>query len=229
MSKILDIISYKKMALISSLPENNYELAKACWENGADVIKMHINVSHRASKNTFKSLEEEKDVLIKILNDSPIPVGIVAGQNTSVAENEIEEIIKMGFDFISLYGDHCPTSLIINKDITLMTAINYNYTLEEIKVIGNKDFGSILELSICHPDTYGERLNVHDLAKYSLYTNSVKVPTVVPTQRLILPNDVKLLHKIGVKYIMVGAISMGKTIDSISENTKKFATAIREL
>lgn len=85
MSRLLEKLKSSKMCLIASIPQNNYELAKAAWEAGADAIKVHINIWHRASGNSFGSLEENREVFEKILKDSPVPVGIVAGENAFVA------------------------------------------------------------------------------------------------------------------------------------------------
>ena len=62
MNKLLDRLNNNKMCLIASIPENNYEIAKAAWEAGADAVKVHINVWHRASNNTFGTLEQNQEV-----------------------------------------------------------------------------------------------------------------------------------------------------------------------
>lgn len=229
MNRLLEKLKTKKMCLIASIPENNYEFAKAAWEAGVDAIKVHINVWHRASNNTFGALEDNKEVFEKILRDSPVPVGIVAGENTFKAEEVVDEIVKMGFDFISLYGHHTPASLAVRNDITNFFAVNSTYTLEEIKIVGDGAFADILELSICQPETYGERLNAKDLVKYRYIANNVNIPTVVPTQHVVVPSDVKVLHSCGVKAIMIGAISMGKEKTSISNTLKAFKAEIDKL
>lgn len=76
MNKLLDRLNNNKMCLIASIPENNYEFAKAAWEAGVDAVKVHINVWHRASNNTFGTLEQNHEVFSKILRDCPVPVGI---------------------------------------------------------------------------------------------------------------------------------------------------------
>jgi hypothetical protein len=50
MSKIQQLLATKPMTLVVSLPENDYDLARLAWENGADAIKVHINVFHNATK-----------------------------------------------------------------------------------------------------------------------------------------------------------------------------------
>ena len=40
MNKLLDRLNNNKMCLIASIPENNYEFAKAAWEAGVDAVKV---------------------------------------------------------------------------------------------------------------------------------------------------------------------------------------------
>ncbi len=229
MNRLLDKLKKNKMCLIASIPENNYEFAKAAWEAGADAIKVHINVWHRASNNTFGSLEDNKEVFARIIKDSPVPVGIVAGEDAFKAEANLDEIVKMGFDFISLYGHHTPASLVARDDVNNFFAVNSTYSLDEIVAVGEGSFADILELSICQPETYGERLNAKDLVKYKYIASHVNIPTVVPTQHVILPSDVKLLAKCQVNAVMVGAISMGKEKASIVSTIKAFRKEIDNL
>ena len=56
MKSLLSIITNARFSLIVSLPKNDYNLAKAAWESGADAIKVHINVKHNASKQVFEDL-----------------------------------------------------------------------------------------------------------------------------------------------------------------------------
>ena len=229
MNKLLDRLNNNKMCLIASIPENNYDIAKAAWEAGADAVKVHINVWHRASNNTFGTLEDNFEVFSKILKDCPVPVGIVVGEDAFVAEENVDKAIEMGFDFISLYGHHTPASLAYRKDITNFFAVNSTYTLDEINAVSNSSFADILEMSICLPETYGERLNAKDLVRYEYISKHSAIPTVVPTQHYVLPTDVKALYKCGVKAVMVGAISMGKEIETISKTLKEFRKEIDKL
>ena len=45
--------------LIASLPRNDPELARAALAGGADVLKVHLNVTHNASGVRFGSLAEK--------------------------------------------------------------------------------------------------------------------------------------------------------------------------
>lgn len=229
MNKLLKKLNENKMSLIASLPENSYELAKIAWECGVDAIKVHVNVFHRASQNTFGSVEENKELFKRIIQDSPVPVGIVLGENPFLAESLIEEIVALGFDFISLYGHHTPASFIKRNDINNFFAVNSIYSPEELRYIATSFVADILELSVVEPEGYGERLSGRDIAKYQYIATHANVPCVVPTQKVVYPSDMKVLHKTGVKGIMVGAISYGKTAESIRETLIGFRKEIDAL
>lgn len=230
MSRIEELMKTKKMVLIVSLPENSYEMAEAAWLAGADAIKVHINVFHRASQNNFGTLESEKKVFEKIIKNSPVPVGIVIGEETAVAETLVDDVKAMGFDFISLYAHYTPTVLATNRNgLGNFLAVNYTYSFEEINILSNSFVADILEMSIVQPEGYGERLNARDLAKYEYISKMSKIPTVVPTQRLVYPSDVESLAKCKINALMVGAISIGKTIDSLTGKVRDFKKAIEEL
>ena len=49
----------RSMLLIASLPRNDPELARAAFDAGVDVAKIHINVHHHASNTHFGTLDEE--------------------------------------------------------------------------------------------------------------------------------------------------------------------------
>ena len=59
MNEYLRMLSEKRLTLIMSLPYNDPALCRAAFEAGADVVKVHINVEHRASGTHFGRLAEE--------------------------------------------------------------------------------------------------------------------------------------------------------------------------
>ena len=116
---LLDKLNEKKLTLIVSLPANDVELAKAAIEAGADMVKIHLNVEHRASKTRFGSLQEELEnvkAIRDLCNTHNISLGIVAGGHNEIPMSEIDGIMENGFEFISLYDKHM-NPLIMKKDI----------------------------------------------------------------------------------------------------------------
>src|SRR5690554_1072775 len=108
------------MSLIVSLPKNNFDYAKAAWESGADAIKIHVNANHFASGTKFYNMEKEWPVIKEILEKSPVPVGIVIGDNQDDIIKDFDNIMKQSFSFISVYFDHA-TLEILNQDKLMKT------------------------------------------------------------------------------------------------------------
>jgi hypothetical protein len=217
--KFRTLLAEGRFALIASLPANDPGLARAAWDNGADAVKIHINVNHRAGGVCFGSFDEERPGLEKILNAARGPVGIVPGAEPAAAEADLEKVLTAGFDFISLYAHHSPLSL-LDQGITRMLAADYSYSLDEIK--GLASMADIFEASIIRADNYGERLTLRDLTLYKNISALLDVPVVVPTQKKILPGEAAGLFRAGVSAIMIGAVSAGKTPEEFGRKTAEF-------
>ena len=61
--KFKELIEGNKFSLVVSLPSNNLELAKAALDGGAQAVKVHCNVWHRASGHTFGTYAENREFL----------------------------------------------------------------------------------------------------------------------------------------------------------------------
>jgi hypothetical protein len=229
MNKLLKKMQENKMTLIASLPRNEYELAKLAWENGADAIKVHANVFHNASQNDFGSLADFKNEFLKIIKDSPVPVGLVPGGSAEAAEAVLEEIVAMGFDFVSLYAHHTPATFYYDKKINNFLSVNSSYSYQEIAEITNNGYADMLELSIIDKEEYGTRLNARDLAKYETIAGLSDTPCVVPSQKFMKAKDIPLLYKTGVKAVMLGAVVFGKDASNLESAVKAFRKEIDQL
>lgn len=228
MTSLYESLQSKPMTLIASLPANSYELARSAWENGADAVKIHINVSHRASGTMFKSFEEEREQLERILADSPVPVGLVAGNSTEEVLSDYETIKSQPFDFMSLYLHSAPSEILADKRFTCMMACDYTYQRSEIELFQAMGV-DILEASIVHPDQYGAYLNSRDLLRYRQLVQDSGLPVVVPSQKKLRVEDISSIAGSGVKGMMLGAVVTGKTTESIGAAMAQFREAIDRL
>jgi len=229
MNRLLKKMQESKMTLIASLPRNDYNLAKLAWESGADAIKVHANVFHNASQNDFGSLADFKAEFLRILKDSPVPVGLVPGGSAESAEEVMDEIVEMGFDFLSLYAHHTPASFYYDLRINNFLSVNSSYSYQEISELTNNGYADMLELSIIDKEEYGTRLNARDLSKYQTIASLSEVPCVVPSQKFMKSKDVPLLYRTGVKAVMLGAIVFGKDASNLESALKAFRKEIDQL
>ncbi len=225
----LSVFNQKKPALIMSLPGNDPSLARIAVECGADVIKIHMNVQHRASGLHFRTFEEEKERLAEIREVAgQLPCGIVAGNRVEDIERDCPHAAQMGYDFVSLYASAAPLSVLSDKSMKKMIALAPGYSLEDVRLL-SKIGADVLEASVMQPETYGQRLTAKELLEYASITENSKLPVVIPTQRAILPDEVKMLSEIGVSGIMIGAVVTGKEPESIKRSISAFRNAIDRL
>jgi len=226
LSRILQAVRAKQrpMVLIASLPCNDPDLVKACLNGGADVIKVHINLNHRASASALGTLAQERHNLEKILElCKDIPCGIVPGDDpTKIDPNEMLELFSMGFDFISLYLHDTPVGVLPPSNaLERMLALSSSDSLEMAKSIDSLDI-QVLEASIMAKETYGQPLTYRDLALYRQLRQDTTLPIVVPSQHAFTPNGLHEISLIGVEAVMLGTIVTGKTPESWQNTFRKF-------
>jgi len=214
------LLERKKHILIVSLPENKLEFAQAAVEGGADAIKLHLNVVHRATGRMFPSWSEEKRNIERIC-ELDICVGVVpGGRNHFATERDLVEMQEVGICFIDFFVDYAPS---------------YVMKVELARMFGLNDFSQIcciqaaqdlkpdaLELSIVPEERYGERLTVGDLLRYSKAVNSSSVPCFVPSEKKIEPSEVLSILSCGVKGIIIGPIVTGTSLKEFSQAVRVF-------
>ena len=98
-----DLINTRKFMLVVSLPSNDLALARAALEGGADAVKVHCNVWHRASGHSFGSYEENREFLRQLIGlCGDVPVGLMPGTDQAFITNEERlELEEMGLSFTS--------------------------------------------------------------------------------------------------------------------------------
>jgi len=209
-----------KMSLIVSLPTNSYESFQAAVEGGADAIKIHFNVDHRASGNPFFSVKHYKALIDQMVRSFSGPLGAVAGDALhKVTKEEVDLLAEAGFDFVSLYTKHAPGWLCSEERLSKMLAVDNRYTDQLITSFKSMPI-EVLEASIIPSEEYGTALSFHDLLNYRHLAALAGKPIVVPSQRKIEVHDLAALQIAGIRGVMIGAIVTGTEAQSIYEATK---------
>jgi collagenase-like PrtC family protease len=230
--RFVDLMSDRKFVLVVSLPSNNLELAKAALEGGADAVKVHCNVWHRASGHTFGTYEENKAFLKDLIRlCSDVPVGLVPGTSEAfITESELRELEEMGLDFISAYSQNLPSFVMDSRKITSAVAIGSDYTESTLDAVKDSDI-EILECSVVRGEAYGQNLTCADLLCYSSIAKRTGKPCMIPTQKKIRPGDVKHLYRAGCRALMIGAVVTGQEPDPevFQETVQAFREAVDAL
>lgn len=226
------MIHDNKFSLVVSLPANDLELAKAALEGGAQAVKVHCNVWHRASGHTFGTYEDNKEFLRQLIAlCGDVPVGLVpGGEDAFISPEDRLELEEMGLAFFSSYSHHLPCHMMETEKLGKMVAIDYTYNDATLDAVAASDL-DVLECSVQHGENYGTDLNYADILRYAHIASKAGKPCLIPTQRKIKPCEVKHLYRAGCKAIMIGAIVMGKepTADQVREVTRAFRDAVDAL
>jgi len=213
--------------LLVSIPANEPEFARAAQEEGADAIKIHINMLHPASKVNFGSWPEEKAGLKKILDAVSIPVGIVPGAEVIPTPEEMLEILEFGFDFVDMFVHYFPAYLLACKQTGKMVAVN------EVNPLQLKEIKSLvieaIETSVVPRELYHTPLTAKDLLNYKIIAQETGLPILVPTQKKILPREVEFLKAAGARGIVIGAVVTGNDLKGFAWMVQNFRRAIDEL
>ncbi|TDD70657.1 hypothetical protein E1262_08325 [Jiangella aurantiaca] len=213
-------------AIFISLPRNERRLAEQARQAGADGLKVHINVRHRASGTTFGSLADERSRLEEILAVG-LPTGLVTGAGGTVSADETVAATAMGFDYFDVYADDAPPDYVrACGAVTPMVALGPGDGKEQARALVERGVRA-LELSTLEPERYRSRLSLATLARLESVTAAVDVPVVVPSQHALVPSDVALLADAGAAAVLLGAVVVGDDLDDFARRIAPFVASAR--
>jgi hypothetical protein len=224
------------MLLIASLPRNDLDLAIAAAEAGADAVKLHMNVEHRASGTRFGGYAAEAPVVRRIIEALNIPVGLMPGAGVEQVplKEELVHLCHAGLDFIDIYSHHMPTWF-IDLPVKLVPALHSFDGLEAPPFYAthfywppgaNRNRIWMCEASIMAPEDYGQPFSYADFRRLRMLQEYVDCPLIVPTQKKITPDDAQWLSRVGTGALMIGAVVTGTSIESYAKATREYRAAI---
>jgi hypothetical protein len=208
--------------LIVSLPRNDPALARAAASAGADLLKVHVNVRHRASGTRFGSLDDEAEALEAILAVGP-PVGLVPGEEEMVTPDDLPRLRR--FAFLDAYVTRLPLFL-YDAGVPVIPAIPHDYPVAAFGSLAALP-GDWLEAALVPPEEYGRPPVAGDLVALAHVGAVTRRHLIVPSQRRMRPED--LPRYLAVPYvwaIMIGAVVTGRTARSVGRATEAFRRAL---
>jgi len=220
------------MKLSVSLPDNELELAQAAAAGGADAVKVHMNVVHRASGAAFGGFAEERGRVLKVIAEAGLPVGLMPGQERLPAATELQELADAGLSFLDIYAHHLPASYLpLAAKLDLIPAIDRFYSEELLEALTGlrwcgKRVAAMLEAAIVPPEDYGTPLSALDAAHYHALAEASEVPLLIPTQKAITPDDLPAIAGKNIGGIMIGVIVTGRTAGGLQAVTAQFRRAL---
>lgn len=215
----------RRPALLISLPRNDPMLAEAAAGAGADGLKTHVNVAHRASGTSFGSVAAERSGLREILGLG-LPTGLVVGGEGAVDRSEMAAAAGMGFAFFDVYLAHAPAWYVdACAGVPAVAALGTGDPPDRAGVLGGLGFAAV-EASLTPPEEYGTPLPARRLADYARVVELSSLPVIVPSQHALTVDDVHALVAAGVAAVLLGAVVTGTEPARVAEVTGAFRTAI---
>lgn len=223
-------LSDKRGQLVVSLPRNDIELARAAVDAGADVLKVHTNITH-ASGHEFGSLSENFAVFKEILALG-LPVGIVPGNaERMIAPEEHQQLIDLGFAFANVDIAATPT-FFLNRDLDYIPSIGGGFTEHNDPCLPhlNDYAGDWIEASGTPLSGHDQTLRLSDLLLLRRTSDVVDRRIIVPSVRRLTPQDVPALFDVeNVWALMLGAYVTGSGKDSLGPAVAAFRAALDRL
>jgi len=219
----------RRFLVFASLPGNKVDLAMAAWRGGADGLKVHINVAHRASGVVFAGWDEEKERIAAIRSAVPIPVGIMAGADPEKVRSDMPHLAGEGFAFIDAYAHHLPAELIVDPPAPLMVALDDRAGPEEAEAYSAMPHVAWLEASVIDPAEYARPLTVADLGRYRRIVRRSQRPVIVPAQKRLVPQDLHALAEVGVAGVLLGAVVFGDDPSRIESVVQQFKVEAQKI
>ncbi|MFA4967560.1 MAG: hypothetical protein WC624_05010 [Candidatus Margulisiibacteriota bacterium] len=208
MSKLLELLSKKKMTLIVQLPENSVELAKLAEAEGADAL-------------VVKNEDNNSDILKAV----KIPVGVDLSMEEALDDKQIKAHDK--FDFINFHFGLLPAAAKRAKPGRIL-ALNEEYTLD--KIIGVENTGAeAIDAAILPLSQKSKELVVGDLQNYIAIAISSGLPVIIPTQRVITPSEVAIIADTGAKGLLLTDVVLGDDAKSMGKALREYKMAVDDL
>ncbi len=225
MDALMDGPLDRRGLLIVSLPRNDAALARAAAEAGADMLKVHINVHHRASGTRFGSLDEEEQDLTAVL-EAGLPTGLVPGEEVMVGREDAPRLSR--FAFLDAYITRLPMFL-YDVGVPVIPAIPHDYPHEALGTLGAFP-GEWLEAALVPPEGYGLEPAAADLGALARLGTATDRRLIVPSQRRITPDSLERYFAIPhVWAVMIGVVVTGRTPQTIGRATEAFRRAMDSL
>ncbi len=222
----------QRFGLFVSLPDNLYQLAMAARVAGADGVKVHANVLHRASGRRFDGLRAESTRIREVRRAiGNLSLGLMPGTDEAFASvEEIREVgLETGIDYLDMYLAHVPEAYgELSDRFSLMWALDHHWKPEDLETAKQKG-ATHIEASVVDPADYRQPLDEKDLQTYREICAATDLPVIVPTQKAIRPDEVALLKEAGVRGLLIGAVVMTDGIEGVNQATSAFRQAINNL
>ena len=240
----------QSMLLLVRLGRNEVGLAEAAVAAGADGLVCHLYGSRggpsrggeagqgdeaasgpetQQQEVQFGGLAEERPNLEAILKVAGgRPVGVAVGTAGATTTDELNELARMGIDFVAIHPQRAPATLLGIEALGHVVQLDREYPSGPLRGINELGIDAV-ELTIGRPENSLPQLTIHDLASFRQLIDSIRRPVLVPTVWAAQPGDLKFFHEVGVEALVLTPELLGEGPENVRARVAEYRQAIDNL
>lgn len=212
--------------------EESSQVGAATESPGADAEGSDSEAAGPAEERSdvyFGGVAEERQRLAEMVRAAEgHPFGIVVGANGDLTVAELEELIKMGVDFVAVYPHRAPAAILSMEALGHVARLDPGYPSGATRGLAELEVDAFA-LSAGRPrDSLGS-FTVHDMANFRQFLDTLHRPVMVASSWDILPDDLKFFREQGVEALILTPHVLGETAASVGEKVAEFRKAIAKL
>jgi hypothetical protein len=228
LGRIADILK-RKFTIISNLYTNSLQLASASEEGGADAIELNLNFEETGTGVRYGTIDLEEHAISEIIGSVKVPVGVRIGDAPMIRREEWEKIVSTGIDYVKMMAHHMPSFIYNDERVCKIISVGSGYVLEQVEILAHDGRVSGIEAAIISPQVFRLPLTLLDITTYALITRRASKPVIVPSQKYIEPNDLRILKKIGVEGLVINYTIIGTDPLGYAEILQEYKRVADEL
>ena len=241
----------QSMLLLVRLGRNEASLAEAAVAAGADALVCHLYGSRggpsrsgeasqgaeaapgpetqQQSEVQFRGLAEERPNLEAILKVARgRPVGVAVGTAGTITMDDLNELARMGIDFVAIHPQRAPATLLGIEALGHVVQLDREYPSGPLRGINELGIDAV-ELTIGRPDNSLPQLTIHDLANFRQLIDSIRRPVLVPTAWAAQASDLTFFHGVGVEALVLTPELLGEGPENVRARVAEYRQAIDRL
>jgi methylmalonyl-CoA mutase cobalamin-binding subunit len=177
----------------------------------------------------FGGMDEERDHLAEMLRAADgHPLGIVVGANGDLTAAELEEMAKMGVDFVAVYPHRAPAALLSMETLGHVARLDPGYPGGPARGLADLELDAFA-VSSGRPRDSLEGFTVHDMASFRQLLDTLNRPVMIASSWEITPEDLKFFREQGVEALILTPHVLGDTAESVGTKVAEFQRAISAL
>jgi hypothetical protein len=177
----------------------------------------------------FGGIDEEREHLIEMVRAAEgRPLGVVVGVNGDLTVAELEEMVKIGVDFIAVYPHRAPAALLTMEALGHIARLDPGYPSGSTRGLAEIEVDAFA-VSAGRPRDSLPGFTVHDMASFRQFLDTLNRPVMVASSWEVRPDDLRFFREQGVEALILTPHVLGESAESVGERVSEFGKAIAAL